>query len=112
MAAGSARSTRTLEVFAIVEQDEDGWYVGEVPQLEGCYAQGRTLDELMANLKEVVQLCWELASPEERRDVLRTRVVGLQRLVVDVSSATASGTSGGASSARSCVTWGSPARSF
>ncbi len=39
------------EFYMIIEQDEDGYYVGEVPQLRACYSQGRTIDELMANIK-------------------------------------------------------------
>ncbi len=34
------------EFYMIVERDEDGFFVGEVPQLKACYSQGRTLDEL------------------------------------------------------------------
>jgi predicted RNase H-like HicB family nuclease len=30
------------EYFVIIERDEDGMYVGEVPQLRACYSQGRT----------------------------------------------------------------------
>ncbi len=47
------------EFYVWVEQDEDGMYVGEVPQLPACYAQGATLDELMANIREVIALCVE-----------------------------------------------------
>ena len=47
------------EFYVIVEQDEDGYFVGEVPQLRACYAQGRTLDELLKNIKEVIELCLE-----------------------------------------------------
>jgi predicted RNase H-like HicB family nuclease len=47
------------EFFVLVEQDEDGMLIGEVPQLQGCYSQGRTLDELMGNIREVIQLCLE-----------------------------------------------------
>ena len=45
------------EFYVVIERDEDGYYVGEVPQLRACYSQGRTLDELMANIKEVIELC-------------------------------------------------------
>jgi predicted RNase H-like HicB family nuclease len=51
--------TVAREFFVVVEKDEDGFYVGEVPHLRACYSQGRTLDELMANIKEVIQLCLE-----------------------------------------------------
>lgn len=47
------------EFYVVVERDEDGIYIGEVPQLRGCYSQGRTLDELMQNMKEVIALCLE-----------------------------------------------------
>ena len=47
------------EFYVLIEQDEDGYFVGEVPQLRGCYSQGKTLDELMNNIREVIQLCLE-----------------------------------------------------
>ena len=47
------------EFYVVLEKDQDGFFVGEVPQLKGCYTQGRSLDELMANIKEVIQMCLE-----------------------------------------------------
>ena len=41
----------------IVERDEDGYLVGSVPALKGCHTQGRTMDELLANVKEAIELC-------------------------------------------------------
>ena len=43
----------------VIERDEDGVFIGEVPQLRGCYTQGKTLDELMKNIQEVIHLCLE-----------------------------------------------------
>jgi predicted RNase H-like HicB family nuclease len=51
------------EFFVVVEQDEEGFYVGEVPQLAGCYSQARTLDELLENMREVILLCLEAEKP-------------------------------------------------
>jgi predicted RNase H-like HicB family nuclease len=65
------------EFFVVVEKDEDGFYVGEVPQLRACYSQGRTIDELLENMKEVIQLALE-----EQGDVEPTEFVGVQRLLV------------------------------
>ena len=45
------------EFLVVIERDEDGMYIGEVSQLQACYSQGRTLDELMTNMREVVELC-------------------------------------------------------
>ncbi|WP_442936898.1 type II toxin-antitoxin system HicB family antitoxin [Nostoc sp.] len=53
------------EFYVIIERDEDGYYVGEVPQLKACYSQGETIDELMVNIKEVIKLCLEAKSDEE-----------------------------------------------
>lgn len=47
------------EFYVVIEKDEDGFFVGEVPQLKGCYTQGKTLDELMTNIKEVIEMCLE-----------------------------------------------------
>ncbi len=51
------------EFYVVIEKDEDGFYVGEVPQLRGCYTQGKSLDELMENIKEVIKLCLEEEPP-------------------------------------------------
>jgi predicted RNase H-like HicB family nuclease len=47
------------EFEMIIEQDEDSMLVGEVPQLPACYSQGRTLDELLRNMREVIELSLE-----------------------------------------------------
>jgi predicted RNase H-like HicB family nuclease len=65
------------EFYVIIERDEDGYYVGEAPQLQACYSQGCTLDELMANMREVIELCLE-EQPEESW----SEVVGFQKVVV------------------------------
>lgn len=67
------------EFYVVVERDEDGVYVGEVPHLRGCYAQGRTMDELLANIREVIQLCLE--DEPELADKL-PEFVGVQKVVL------------------------------
>lgn len=47
------------EFYVVIERDEDGFYVGEVPSLTGCYSQGETIDELIQNMREVIALCVE-----------------------------------------------------
>jgi predicted RNase H-like HicB family nuclease len=37
---------KNKEFYVINERDEDGIYVGEVPQLKACYSQGETVDEM------------------------------------------------------------------
>lgn len=67
------------EFYVIIERDEDGVYVGEVPQLRACYAQGNTLDELMTNIQEVIELCLE----EQVDEVANlAEFVGVQKVIV------------------------------
>jgi predicted RNase H-like HicB family nuclease len=47
------------EFYVVIEKDEDGVYIGEVPQLRACYSQGDTIDELMINMREVIEMCLE-----------------------------------------------------
>jgi predicted RNase H-like HicB family nuclease len=47
------------DFYVVIERDEEGYFVGEVPQLKGCYSQGETIDELMVNIWEVIELCLE-----------------------------------------------------
>ena len=35
----------------LTRDDESGWYGVEVPDLPGCYSQGRTRDEALANIR-------------------------------------------------------------
>jgi predicted RNase H-like HicB family nuclease len=52
---------------AYIEWDpETNLYVGTVPGVCGAHSQGATLEELQANLREVIELCLEEAvCPEE-----------------------------------------------
>jgi len=45
--------------YVVIDRDEDGIYIGEVPQLRACYSQGDTIDELMLNMREVIEMCLE-----------------------------------------------------
>ncbi|MFN7908919.1 MAG: type II toxin-antitoxin system HicB family antitoxin, partial [Microcystis sp.] len=38
-----------MKYRVLIEQDEDGIYVAEVPSLPGCISQGNTREELLAN---------------------------------------------------------------
>lgn len=54
-----------LQLPLFVEKDEDGFYVVECPLFEGCYSQGKTLDEALKNIREVIQLILEEKKSQE-----------------------------------------------
>lgn len=40
----------------VIEKDASGFFVAECPALPGCYSQGKTLDESMKNIREVIEI--------------------------------------------------------
>lgn len=58
---------RDTQVPVFIEKDEDGFYVVECPLFEGCYSQGKTVDEALRNIREVIQLATE---EKKNRDLL------------------------------------------
>ena len=62
----------------VIERDEEaGMFVGEVSGLSGCHKHGKTIDELMSNMREVIELCLE---EEEAKQL--PRFVGVQQIEV------------------------------
>jgi len=67
----------------LIEKDEDGVYVGKVIELQGCLSQGDTLDGLMKNIKEAIELCLEVQSKEKARvEEEQIKFVGVQEIEV------------------------------
>ena len=51
-------TTRDFKVF--LEPDADyGGYVVVCPSIPGCYSQGKTVPEALANIREAIDLCIE-----------------------------------------------------
>jgi len=48
-----------MKYRVLIEQDEDGVFVAEVPSLPGCISQGKTRDEATENIKEAIELYLE-----------------------------------------------------
>ncbi len=63
----------------IIENDGMGYFAATCPILEGCYTQGKTMDEAMKNIKEVILLCLEELKEDE---VPNTRNIVLGQVVV------------------------------
>ncbi len=63
---------------AVIEQCPDtALYVGYVPGFPGAHSQGATLDELHANLREVIAMLLDDGEPK-----LQTQFIGTQTVVV------------------------------
>ncbi|MEM3028887.1 MAG: type II toxin-antitoxin system HicB family antitoxin [Thermoproteota archaeon] len=71
-----------LEFDVVIIEDETGGYVASVPSLPGCHTQAETLDELMRNVQEAIQLYLETLEEDEKRELLKQRVFGIQRVSI------------------------------
>jgi len=50
----------SLDFKVLLERDEDyGGYVVRCPSIQGCYSQGKTVEEALANIREAIELCLE-----------------------------------------------------
>jgi predicted RNase H-like HicB family nuclease len=71
-----AGKSNSRQFTVLIEQDEDGYYVANVPALKSCYTQARTLEQLAPRIREVIKLC--LAE----QDAPRLKFVALQQVEV------------------------------
>lgn len=62
----------------VIERDEDGLYVASVPSLPGCHTQARSLDELMARIREAIESHIE----DQGEDGEQLEFVAVQRVTV------------------------------
>ena len=51
-----ATSPQAQQRKVLLFQDEDGYFVAEVPSLPGCVSQGETRAEALDNIKEAIAL--------------------------------------------------------
>jgi predicted RNase H-like HicB family nuclease len=70
-----------LNYTVLIEQDEDGIYIAKVPDILGCYTQGKNVEQAIERVKEAIQVCLEA---EELEDIMPLKFVGIQQVEVKV----------------------------
>lgn len=65
------------EFHIIIEKDEDGYFVADVPELPGCHTQAKSLDELIKRTQEAILLCLEVSGRTKE-----VEFVGVQKIAV------------------------------
>ena len=60
-----------MKLHVVVEQDEAGYYVAEVPALPGCLSQGKTYEEAVDNVKEAIEGWLEVMESKQSYDPSR-----------------------------------------
>jgi predicted RNase H-like HicB family nuclease len=56
---------KTLHLPILVEQDEDNVYIVSCPVFKGCLSYGKTIEEALDNIKEVIEMCMEEEKEED-----------------------------------------------
>ena len=59
---------------SIVLEYDDAGYFAYSPELPGCYSQGQTYEQTVANIREAVDLYMETLDPEERKRFLSKQI--------------------------------------
>jgi len=80
------------KVSIVIEKDEYGYYAYS-PELEGCQTQGDSLEEVIANAKEAVELYLETLSSDEIKELLSQEIL-TTTVEVQVAEAATSNASG------------------
>jgi predicted RNase H-like HicB family nuclease len=60
-----------MKLHVIVEKDEAGYYVVEVPALPACFSQGKTHEEAIGNIKEAIEGWLEVMESKQSFDSSR-----------------------------------------
>jgi predicted RNase H-like HicB family nuclease len=58
------------EFYALVEKDGDGGFTGEAAQFSSCRCSGRTLDELMDNMRKALKSHLQKDDPDRLSEVI------------------------------------------
>jgi predicted RNase H-like HicB family nuclease len=60
-------------------------YAVNCPALPGCWSEGSTRDEALANIREAIRLWLEVAEEDEERAVKELQGVEFDRAIVDIA---------------------------
>ena len=69
---------KSMKFKVLVEKDEDGYYVADVPELQGCHTQAKDKKELMKRVREAIELCLEDDTPIIRKVDLKEIEIPVQ----------------------------------
>lgn len=65
----------------VIEKDESGYLIADVPAIKGCHTQAKNMDELLKNIKEVIELCLEVQSEDQKK--FESSFIGIKKVSVN-----------------------------
>lgn len=70
-----------MEFTIRIEKSDDGWYVGQIEEIPAAISQGKTIEELKANLLDALQLVFEVnreevsAQDSDNKNIIKERLI-------------------------------------
>lgn len=52
-----------MKVKVVIHEAEEGGYWAEVPALPGCFSEGDTMEEMLANIREAIECHLDVPPP-------------------------------------------------
>ena len=65
----------------LIEQDEDSIFIVTCPTFKGCHSYGKTIDEALTNIREVIEMCAE----EQILTDEQNQFIGFRELEMEVA---------------------------
>ena len=74
---------QNISLPVVVELDEDNVFIVSCPVFKGCHSYGKTIDEAMKNLTEVIEMCLEESA---FKNETHNKYVGIREIILTKSS--------------------------
>lgn len=78
------RDNNLLHLPILIEQDEDNIFIVSCPVFKGCHSYGKTVDEAMVNIREVIEMC---INEEKEKVSGLNRFIGFRELQISIKPA-------------------------
>jgi predicted RNase H-like HicB family nuclease len=75
------KSVMTRHFPILIEQDEDNIFIVTCPTFKGCHSYGKTIDEALINIREVIEMCAE----EQVLNEEQNQFIGFRELELEMA---------------------------
>ena len=67
-----------MEIYVVLEPQEEGEFTVYAPSLQGCISQGETKEEAIANIKEAIELYLEV----DQNELMAYKAKGISEKII------------------------------
>ena len=71
-----------MKLTAIIEKSEDDWFVGQIEEIPAAISQGKTIEELKANLIDALNLLLEVNKENTKKEYKGKKVIREELVLV------------------------------